>query len=74
MFGAIRNEFGKIPEFRVRNDISIPDALMSAFAMFSLKIPSLLQFDNKRKDLAESQNLKQFMVSKTFQVTPGCVK
>jgi len=33
MFGAIRNEFGKIPEFRVKNDISIPDALMSAFAI-----------------------------------------
>ena len=31
MFGAIRNEFEKIPEFRVKNDISIPDALMSAF-------------------------------------------
>jgi len=31
---------------------------MSAFAMFSLKSPSLLQFDHKRNDVAESQNLK----------------
>ena len=60
LFGSIRSEFEKIPEFRSTDDvsISIPDALMSAFAMFSLKMPSLLQFDNKRKDLAESQNLK----------------
>jgi len=60
LFGSIRSEFKKIPEFRSTDDvsISIPDALMSAFAMFSLKMPSLLQFDNKRKDLAESQNLK----------------
>ncbi len=59
LFGAIRSEFKRIPEFRPGNiDISIPDVLMSAFAMFSLKIPSLLQFDNKRKELAESQNLK----------------
>ena len=58
LFGAIRSKFEKIPEFRSKKNISIPDALMSAFAMFSLKSPSLLQFDNKRKDLAESQNLK----------------
>ena len=41
----IRHEFEKIPEFRTGDvEISIPDALMSAFAMFSLKIPSLLKF------------------------------
>ena len=34
------------------------DALMSAFAMFSHKDPSLLQFDSIREDLAECQNLK----------------
>lgn len=31
---------------------------MSAFAMFSLKDPSLLSFDTRRKDAAECQNLK----------------
>ena len=31
---------------------------MSAFAMFSLKAPSLLNFDERRKDEAECQNLK----------------
>ncbi len=59
LFASIGQEFKKIPEFRTGNiDISIPDALMSAFAMFSLKDPSLLQFDNRRQNLAESQNLK----------------
>jgi len=58
LFGTIRSEFEKIPEFRPGKNISIPDVLMSAFAMFSLKSPSLLQFDHKRNDVAESQNLK----------------
>ena len=59
LFSDIRQEFEKIPEFRTgKPDISIPDALMSTFAMFSLKDPSLLQFDNRRQDPVESQNLK----------------
>jgi hypothetical protein len=59
LFLEIRQEFEKIPEFRTgKPDISIPDALMSAFAIFSLKEPSLLQFDNRRQDPVESQNLK----------------
>jgi hypothetical protein len=59
LFTAIRREFEKIPEFRTGDvGIGIPDALMSAFAMFSLKDPSLFQFDSRREDLAEYQNLK----------------
>jgi len=59
LFTAIRHEFEKIPEFRTGNiEISIRDALMSAFAMFSFKDPSLLQFDERRKQDAECQNLK----------------
>jgi hypothetical protein len=59
LFISIRHEFEKIPEFRTGDiEISIPDALMSAFAMFSLKDPSLLKFDERRKDEAECQNLK----------------
>ena len=59
LFMDIRHEFEKIPEFRTRDiEISIPDALMSAFAMFSLKDPSLLQFDKRRNEDAECQNLK----------------
>ncbi len=57
---AIRREFEKIPEFRVEGniDISLSDALMSAFAMFSLKDPALLRFDQRRNDEIERQNLK----------------
>jgi len=59
LFTAIRHEFEKIPEFRTGNiEISIRDALMSAFAMFSLKDPSLLQFDKRMNEDAECQNLK----------------
>jgi len=59
LFMSIRREFEKIPEFRTGDiEISIPDALMSAFAMFSLKDSSLLKFDERRKEEAESQNLK----------------
>jgi len=58
LFMSVRREFEKIPEFRTGNiEISIPDALMSAFAMFSLKDPSLLKFDERRKEETECQNL-----------------
>ena len=45
----ISNVFSKIPDHRSRPnsiDIQIKDALMSGFAVFALKMPSLLQFDN----------------------------
>jgi hypothetical protein len=59
LFMYIRREFEKIPEFRTgASEISIPEALMSAFAMFSLKDSSLLKFDERRKDEAECQNLE----------------
>jgi len=59
LFSNMRQEFEKIPDFRKgKPDISIPDALMSSFAMFSLKDPSLLQFDQRRENPAESQNLR----------------
>jgi hypothetical protein len=38
--------------------ISLADALMSALAMFSLKDPSLLAFDTRRKDEIKVKNLK----------------
>ena len=40
-----------VPDYRHDGiTISLPDALMSAFAMFSLKDPSLLAFDERRHD------------------------
>ncbi len=50
MFDTLRHSFAKIPEHRPGDiKISLPDTLMSAFAMFSLKDPSLLAFDERRK-------------------------
>jgi hypothetical protein len=50
LFSQIRHQFGKINDPRSGNvEISLTDALMSGFAMFSLKDPSLLAFDQRRK-------------------------
>ncbi len=60
LFKTIYHRFKKIPDFRADNkiDISLPDALMSAFAMFSLKDPSLLMFDKRRENDIERKNLE----------------
>src|SRR4051794_40696867 len=51
LFQALRAQFGSLADSR-SGDVEIPlgDALMSAFAMFSLKDPSLLAFDQRRRD------------------------
>ncbi len=42
----VRSGFDTIPDHRSPDaEIALTDALMSAFAMFSLKSPSLLAFD-----------------------------
>jgi hypothetical protein len=47
----IRSGFDTIPDYRsIDVEISLTDALMSAFAMFSLKSPSLLAFDKQRAE------------------------
>src|SRR5919204_6095538 len=51
LFGLVRNGFAHIPDYRLSApDISLADALMAAFAMFSLKAPSLLAFDKERAE------------------------
>jgi Transposase DDE domain len=51
LFALVRSGFATIPEpRRDQGDISLTDALMSAFAMFSLKAPSLLAFDKERAE------------------------
>jgi hypothetical protein len=51
LFGLIRTGFALLPDHRFGGaDISFTDALMSAFAMFSLKSPSLLAFDKERAE------------------------
>lgn len=52
----IREDFEKVSDHRADNTkISLDDALMSAFAMFQLKDPSLLAFDKRRR--GEPENL-----------------
>src|SRR3954454_7743388 len=51
LFRVLRSHFGSLPDRR-SGEVEIPldDALMSAFAMFALKDPSLLAFDHRRRD------------------------
>ena len=45
----VRSGFAAIPDYRLsETEISLTDALMAAFALFSLKSPSLLAFDKHR--------------------------
>ena len=51
LFASLRSRFEKITDHRRPNaSITLTDALMSAFAMFSLKDPSLLAFEQRRTD------------------------
>ena len=51
LFRLVHNSFANIPDHRCDDaGISLPDARMSAFAMFSLKSPSLLAFDKQRAE------------------------
>jgi hypothetical protein len=51
LVNLLRNRFEKVTDHRSGAPaISVADALMSGFAMFSLKDPSLLAFDKRRDD------------------------
>ena len=51
LFHLVRSGFASLPAPRLDDtEISLTDALMSAFAMFSLKSPSLLAFDKERAE------------------------
>jgi hypothetical protein len=51
LFALIHKAFSSLGDHRSGTpDISLADALMSAFAMFSLKAPSLLAFDKERAE------------------------
>ena len=56
----VRQSFNDIDDKRRNPLISLPDAAMSALAVYSLKIPSLLKFEElKRNDAKKIQNIKQ---------------
>src|SRR5712664_3943208 len=51
LFGLLRNGFSKVPDHRRDGSkMTMADALMSGFAMFSLPCPSLLDYDKQRAD------------------------
>lgn len=61
MLSTVRQTFSLVPDVNNgrSNQISLTDCLMSGLAIFSLKFPSLLQFDNaQKKDKGIIQNLK----------------
>lgn len=55
----VRSQCAKIPDpIAPRSKIPLVDCLMSGLAMFGLKIPSLLQFDEQTEDARIKHNLK----------------
>ena len=51
LYALLGQSFARIPDHRqLKPPIPLRDALLSAFAMFSLKDPSLLAFDQRRSD------------------------
>ena len=51
LYEIVRTGFGKITDHRTEGSaISLPDILLSGFALFSLKDPSLLAFDARREE------------------------
>ncbi len=59
LLDAIRNSFAKIPEHRTgKPEYTLVDTLMSASAVFGLKFPSLLKFDENRCESHIRHNLR----------------
>jgi hypothetical protein len=57
LISAVYQQFRMIPDPRelpITTPISFTDVLMSGFAVFSLKFPSLLQYDQNRKTLDDN--------------------
>ncbi len=47
---ALRDRFDTLADSRVEPSISLTDALMSAFAVYALKMPSLLAYEARRQE------------------------
>lgn len=58
LIGIVREVFDKVPREVQRQKITMSDCLMSAFAMFSMKSPSLLAFDGPKMDDTVQYNLE----------------
>ena len=57
---ALHQTFTKIPDPKASKSkvISLTDCLMSCFAVFSLKWPSLLRYEEEKKNVAVLKNLQ----------------
>lgn len=75
LFSTLRKGFDKIDDHRRgKVEISLTDALMSGFAVFFLKDPSLLAFDERRrKGPLNLMSIYGIMGSAKFPVTHPCV-
>ncbi len=59
LLNQVRKDFAKIPDpRRYGQQFSLTDVLMSGLAVFSLKFPSLLKFDEQRNEARIRANLK----------------
>lgn len=57
---SLRDHFGQVPDHRdpSRTEISMTDILASGYAIYSLKFPSLLNFEKEMKDERNFSNLQ----------------
>jgi len=59
LLAITRNRFRRVPDHREGSpSIALSDALMSGLAVFGLKCPSLLQFDQQSREPVEAHNLR----------------
>ena len=68
LLSTIRQRFARIPDVHRRGgQIPLIDGLMAGLAVFRLKCPSLLHFDQKRRDPIVEHNLRHlYGVERTF--------
>lgn len=59
LYNVVKKCFEKMPSNHIpRSNLTLADCLMSGLAIFSLKIPSLLQFDHGKEEKRIRHNLK----------------
>lgn len=58
LLSQIRQKFEQIPDKKSKGTLPLTDHLMSGLAIFGLKYPSLLQFDQERNEDIVRSNLK----------------
>jgi len=75
LLSQARKAFEKIPDpRRYGQKFSLPDVLMSGLAVFGLKYPSLLKFDEQRHEARIRANLKSLeLFINNFTVIYQCV-